>query len=102
MKASPEKKEAAAILVLGLLLHVLADWLITNTYAYKTYGTYEGLGLIVGAFGLIIWVYGMVMYARTKGESDLVALFLSLFWVVGLIVLYLLPEPKSKKSKSSK
>lgn len=97
MKLTKEKKEAFGILALGLLLHVIAQQYITS----NSNGYYEGPGLIIGLFGFIIWVYGMIKYARTKGRSDLLALILSVFWLLGLLILVLLHDTRRPKSRKS-
>lgn len=99
MKLTKEKQDAFWILSLGILLHFVAQqYIIKNSSGY-----YEGPGLLIGVFGLIIWVYGMIKYARSKGRSDLLGLFLSLFWLAGLFILLLLQDiNKTGKPKPAK
>lgn len=95
MKLSKEKKSALGILLLASVLHAIgSQYVVGNSNGY-----YEGSGLIINLFGLIIWFYGMIKYARAKGRSEMLAIVLSLFWWLGLIVLLLLGDVK-KTSKS--
>ena len=94
MNLTKEKKQAFWILALAIFLHALAQrYTIRNESGY-----YEGSGLVIGLFGLVIWIYGMVKYARLKGRSELLAVLLSLFWLPGLLVLMILKDAKRSKS----
>lgn len=99
MKLTKEKQEALWIVVIALVLHAVSWHLIKSTYGYKTYGTYEGSGVLLGTVGLIVWFYGFIKYARAKGCSELLAIVLSLFWILGLIVMLLLPDAKTSKKR---
>lgn len=99
MYLTKEKKEALLIIGLAILLHSIAWSLIKETYGWKVNHSPEGIGLLVSSVGLFAWVYGFIKYARAKGRSELLAIFLSLFWLAGLTVLLLLSDlKKTKKS----
>ncbi len=97
MKLTKDKKEALLIICLALVLHAIATVLIKNTYGYKLNHSIEGSGLLVSIVGLYFWIYGFLKYARAKGRSELLALFLSLFWLAGLAVLLMLQDIKKPK-----
>ena len=97
MNLTKEKKEALLIIGLAILLHIISWQLIKNTYGWRVNHSPEGDGLLINAVGLIIWIYGFVKYARAKGRSELLAIFLSLFWLLGLFVLLLLSDVKKTK-----
>ena len=92
-----DKRNALIAIGVALLLQVWSRSLVTNTYAYKTYHAYEGVGLLVGLLGVIFWVYGFITYARAKKRSDLLGLLLSFFSILGLVILLLLKDLNKKK-----
>ncbi len=97
MNLTKEKKEALLIIGLAILLHVISWSFIKNTNEWKMNHTPGGIGLLVSTAGLIIWIYGFIKYARAKGRSDLLAIFLSLFWLLGLLVLLVLADVKKTR-----
>lgn len=96
-KLTKDKKQALAIIGFALLLHWLARYVLEHSYNYRIFHTYEGIGLIIGAVGLIVWIYGFVKYARAKGGSELLAVALSFLWILGLVILLLLPDKKQNR-----
>lgn len=91
-----DKKRALLIILRALILGSLAIFL-TRKYGSGS-GPYS-FGLLFGTIALPIWIYGFIKYARAKGRSELLAILLSLLWVIGLIIILLLADvKKSKKS----
>lgn len=97
MNLTKEKKEALLIIGLAIVLHSIAWSFIKETYGWKVNQSPEGIGLLISTFGLIAWVYGFIKYARAKGRSELLAIFLALFQLLGLLVLLLLSDVKKTK-----
>lgn len=99
MSRTTNEKNVFWLLVIGLILHIIAgQYIVKNSSGY-----YEGPGVLFGFIGAIIWIVGMIKYARSKGRSDFLAIFLSALWVPGLIILILLRDlKKPAKNKSIK
>ncbi|MEW6470590.1 MAG: hypothetical protein AB1458_16895 [Bacteroidota bacterium] len=96
MKLQKEKKEALGIIAIALILHAISIKLHQDpTYTNANY--ISNWTYLIGTTGVIAWVYGFVKYARAKGRSELLAIFLCLFWLLGLAFLLMLEDAKKPK-----
>lgn len=99
MNLQKEKKEALWIIAVALVLHAISTKLNEDpTYTNADY--ISNWTYLVGTTGLIIWIYGFIKYARAKGRSEILAIVLSLCWIVGLIILLALQDVKKTKKSA--
>lgn len=81
-----QAKQSNFYVLVGLAMHVIGSFLIRQ----------EGIAFVGGLFlviGSISFLWGCCCYAKGKGYHALVGL-LGLFWLLGLIVLVVLPDRK--------
>lgn len=95
---SNDKRVSLWTVIVGVAVLLLSIGLVQ--YNDSGTGAYS-VGLVVALIGIPIWISGCVRYARAKGRSSALGFLLSLFWVLGLVVLLLLKDLKQPEGQGA-